>query len=289
MANVFHIAYSELVFREVIAGSRKFISRCHQLEEIPDGAQVGAISVVLLDAVTPVDLVEGTVVVNAHGQQKIDLELVDKAAPLSMKPTAWKSSLATPGAVNKMIKGSVNAMIGGAMNQAIADLKAATPGKNATLATGGIDFLYQSVASSTADLQKVAGVLAQCWAGHADLDPDDFALIMTPIAYGNFAMLVASTLQFKITREDGLNRFLGVPIFPFSGTNAFGGASENAAYIINRRNYALAFKDVTINGPPNQGGFIYAGDGYMKLIPTGVYAHKVLDVTYMGEIINPAS
>ncbi len=286
MALPFQVQYATAI-NASIQGSRGISTSVNNLVEIPDGAQAGAITVTVLTHSTSSALVDGTVLTNDTATTEVVLTYVDNAVTLSLSPSQVKAQLTSPRWMEAIQENHASALTLDANNAVVADFVAGTPGLVETLAAARIDFAPGTDAQNDVMFGQVIKLIVYLQTNMQKVaDMNEFGIIMGTTALGNFTTLKTTRRSYEVIMgPDGINRFMGIPLYGTTITTSFGGAGNDCAYIYHKNAEALAFKDPgLLNGRP----FI-AGDGYTKWTTVAPFAAGLVNATLLTSILNPAS
>lgn len=287
MTLAYNTAWSNLVLTSAY-GVPSVLDRFHRMMEVPEASSAGAVSVTMLDNITVSTITDGTVQTNDMGQTQVSMTLVEKAATLSLPPTAARSSLTNPANQAVIAMGAANALVVQAQQAIIVAMVAATPGISNTLTTGQIDFTTDGTLAEQADnLRKLASTVVQCCTAHNEIPYSEHTILTTPAGMANLAAIQGNLFNAPLLNpSNSMWSFMGVPIFVIGGyTTNWGAASKDAAFVANNKNYCFCWAGVYLHG----GGPIAASDGHTKWITIGKYCHGVILDDYIGTVVNPAS
>ena len=280
------VNYANLI-QEKLDGSLAFANSLNNMIEIPDGAQKGAITCSILTSSTAETPVDGTLLTNATATTEVVLTYVNQVVPLSLPETQIKSMLTSPAWLDKISKNHASALLKAGNAAVIADMVGGTPGSSDTLAAARIDFKPGTEAQNLVMLGQVIAQISYLQTEMA-MTPglDEIGIVMGPTAYGNFTTIRSSAHTYTpIFGNDGLWRFMGIPIFPVSVTTSFGGAGNDCMYIYHETAEAFAFKNPGLLG----GKVFLAGDGHWKFVTSGPFAAGLCEENLYAAITNPAS
>jgi len=286
MAMPIPIAYGRLTHAQILA-TKRLISHCNNMVEIPDGAQAGAITCNILTAAVPATVVEATAVAGSTATTQVNLTYVPEQVTHTLLPTQTASYFADPGNLAAIARAHADALAYSAENAIIADMYAATPGLSINMPAGDMNFDTDgSLAANTVVLKLMARLVSFCFASRQDANPEDFCIVMNYVPFGNFTALRSTEAPSPILNSTtGIYTFLGVPILQTLYATNFGIASRPAAFVFHKDAVACAFKEPFVMG----GGPMWHYDACLKWTTIGCYAHGVATAGLIGEALNLAS
>ena len=286
MALPFQVQYATAI-NASIQGSRGISTSVNNLVEIPDGAQAGAITVTVLTDSTSSALVDGTVLTNDTATTEISLTYVDNAVTLSLSPSQVKAQLTSPRWMEAIIDNHASALLLDANNAVVADFVAGTPGLVETLAAGRMDFTPGTDAQNDVMFGQVIKLIIYLQTNMQKVaNMNEFGIIMAQAAMANFTTLKTTRRSYEVIMgPDGINRFMGIPLYGTTISTDFGGASAECCFIYHKNAEALAFKNPgLLNGKP-----FVAGDGFTKWTSISPFAAGLVNATLLASILNGAS
>jgi len=251
-----------------------------------NASKSGATSISYIASVTAAAVAAGTVPANGTTTTTVDATFDDYAVTSAFKPSETYM-LTKPGVVEQLAKKQGNALIQRAQNNAIAALKAGTAlsGASQTLASGSVDFAATTDAAARAALSKLTKVISLMMATFTEYSPEDFAIVMSPAAHGNFTAIKLVDFQTpQYFASEGLWRFMGLPVYTVAGATNFGAATYECAFVTCIDSIVLAREEPYMF----KGGPYLADDICTKITVCGPHAYGVVN-SFFGEVLNPAS
>lgn len=247
----------------------------------------GKITVQTVDS-TASAIADGTMASNATTVTDVSLTVAAQKVPLVIEPHQLQSNLLEPANLAKIAANHAGKLLKAYQDLVIQAIATATPGIAETLPTGQVNFTTDGTDAEIAqNLRLMGSVVGQCIANHADLNPQDFAIVMDRRAWGNFTMLKSPAVLGPVSADGGFNwTFMGIPIYSVaSSTYGLGEVSKYNCYVTNSQNLAFAWDEPYIHG----GGLLPFGDSTHKLITVVRAAYGVIEDDFMGGILNSGS
>lgn len=289
MATTAANVYSRIAHGKMLARKR-LLDKFNSAFEVDFGAAAGAVVVQMWDSWTTATPALGTLATHKANNQLFTLALTSTETTMAVLPHQKSASFARPEALLSATEQAADALLSQMQAQAVASLKAATAGLSITLPTGYIDF---AVPSAATDPDMINNVLASVQRAleyvraNSDARDEDLAIITTPTAAGRFKS-AARRSDYAAWLErlaGGRATFDGVELFTVGNGADFGGASNEAMFVVHKRGMALKFSEPYVHG----GGWVPGPDVVDRWTLVAPYAYGVTETEFIAEIVNPAS
>jgi len=282
------------VYSEIAEG--KLLSREGLLKKLNDGfevdfgAEAGAVSVQLWDTWTTATPAAGTLATDKAHNQIYSLTLTSEETTMHRLPHQKNASFARPSAMRSGANQAADALYVKMQNQVITSLKAATAGLSIALSTGYIDFAIPSAATTPDMINELCAKMQRAVDYVRDNtrdSDDDLSIIGTTKALAQLRSACGRSLDFykTFTREGNRRYFDGVECYPINTGTDFGGASNEAIFVINKKAFALKHSSPYVNG----GGWMPGPDVVERWTLVVPYAYGMTETEFFAELTNPAS
>jgi hypothetical protein len=255
--------------------------------DIPNGAQLGVVSVNVITAFTAGTGTDGTMATNGLNNTVASMTLVDNQTVSSVSSKQKESGMLKGKNAVKIANGMADALGFKAIDTLIEGLVSATPSSSNTMTAGKANFAGATQTEIAILTKALTDVAVNRGADYRDL-----VILVYPTAFSNLTAAASTILNnpMKLTagpNGDDLWTFMGVPMYPAKADSAtnWGAASKPCLFVVHPEGYALKFTPAFMHG----GGPIAASDGWTKVIMQAPFAHGLIQAGLLAEIVNNTS
>lgn len=281
--------YTAYINNTLVASGRnaEWLNRLNDASQwVSDAAQAGTVSVPVVTAFTAQSITDGTLQTNQFNNTIASLTGYDRTVPISLKPSQLRAlEWSRPENMATIAEQAADGIRKVVVSQIIADLVAATPGFQQTLATGKIDF-----AAATATQIAQLDFLIQSICANSNANEDELLILTTPTAAANIFAARNSLVGYTGLGMSaaGYRNYAGIPLYTVAATTTnWGGAGKACLYVLHKSVYTIA-KMLGYPHDPDR-FWIPEGDGFYKHLVNGTWFGGVSLAGLLGEIMNPTA